>query len=110
MNIEKRQPFNRARRNEELMLKYHTNEKRCTKESSRAKESRLKLILDSRLGNRQKERLDHSTLFGIRCGKSIFPEYYFPLDIIQFIVKAESGVASRRDHDDRRGSACLASD
>ena len=59
------------------MLKYHANEKRCTKDSYRDKDSLLKVILDSRLGSRLEKPLDHATLFGIRCGKSIFAEHRF---------------------------------
>ena len=59
------------------MLRYDGNGKRCTMDRSRAKDSLLKIILDSRLGSRLEEPIDHSTLFGIRCGKSIFAEHHF---------------------------------
>ena len=50
------------------MLKYHANEKRCTKDRCRGK--------DSLLGSSQEEAFDHLTLFGICCDKSIFGENY----------------------------------
>ena len=64
------------------MLKYHANKKRSTKDSSRANDSLLKVIHDSRLGSRLEEQLDHSTLFRIRWGKSIFAEHHFFPDMI----------------------------
>ena len=74
------------------MLKYHANEKRCTKDSYRGKDSLLKVILDSRLCSRLEESLDHSILFRIRCGKSIFAEHHFfhKYDLVNFVVKGLS--------------------
>ena len=106
------------------MLKCHANEKRCTKDSSRAKDSLLKLILDSRLGSWLEEPLDHSTLFGICRGKSIFAEHHFFWQILYPVNRVVKGlshwvnvtrimqgpVGSGVPKGRRRGSACLAWD
>ena len=59
------------------MLKCYASEKRGAKDSSEAKDSLLKVILDSRLGSRLVEPLDHSTLFRVCFGNSIFAEHHF---------------------------------
>ena len=123
MNIEKGQPFDWARRNKELILKCHANEKRCTKDSSRAKDSLLKVILDSRLGSRLQEPSGHSRLFRVRCGKSIFAEHHFfhRYYLVNRVVKrlshwvnvtriTQGRVGSGVPKGRRRGSACLAWD